>query len=579
MATDTAAAREGARNLKDCDLVLKGGVTSGLIYPKAILELWERHHRFRSIGGTSAGAVAAAFAAAAEYKREDNGFVRLKEINNKLQGKDAKQPDYLRKLFQGNKATEPLLNVVTNMASYLGEIRKIDTSKGLARPGVIWRLLRLIGRVVKESEVHISWWGALIGAVCGLLLAAFIAGFIGFFFVSWKWRIFVAFLVVLGVILGWIGYWLGSRSAGLASLFRIVVSDVPKNHFGICSGLKDPAITRYQGLPAAGEWLHESIQEIAGRSAKSAEEVLTFADLKQLDPDRPDDKPKIELKLMVTNVSEGRPYVLPFDDPFLFREKDFQELFPDPIVQRLANDDSEIARNIAGIKPPKGYRLLPKGDLLPVAVAARISMSFPLFFSSVPLYALPLWARERFRKGKFMPRIERDEFNADALPWSLRAAGAMPGEIMAALRAADRLDTEGRYAPKEQDLIPHWFSDGGITSNFPIHFFDQWLPKRPTFGITLRNLPDYDPRNGNADVRAEKHYLDSVERGKEPTQGPHRGADDADSAAKTESRTANPLRHRAHGARMGAPARRHRGPAWREDTVPLEWRIFSIPTA
>ncbi len=30
-----------------------------------------------------------------------------------------------------------------------------------------------------------------------------------------------------------------------------------------------------------------------------------------------------------------------------------------------------------------------------------------------------------------------------------------------------------------------WFSDGGLTSNFPIHFFDAPLPSRPTFGINL----------------------------------------------------------------------------------------------
>jgi hypothetical protein len=35
-------------------------------------------------------------------------------------------------------------------------------------------------------------------------------------------------------------------------------------------------------------------------------------------------------------------------------------------------------------------------------------------------------------------------------------------------------------------LVRCWFSDGGITSNFPIHFFDSLFPRRPTFGITLR---------------------------------------------------------------------------------------------
>ena len=54
---------------KQCDLIMKGGVTSGVVYPPAILEL-AKDYRFRSVGGTSAGAIAAAAAAAAEYGRE-----------------------------------------------------------------------------------------------------------------------------------------------------------------------------------------------------------------------------------------------------------------------------------------------------------------------------------------------------------------------------------------------------------------------------------------------------------------------------------------------------------------------------
>lgn len=65
---------------KECDIVMKGGITSGVVYPYAILEL-ARCYRFRSIGGTSAGAIAAALAAAAEYARtvrnDPSGFVRL----------------------------------------------------------------------------------------------------------------------------------------------------------------------------------------------------------------------------------------------------------------------------------------------------------------------------------------------------------------------------------------------------------------------------------------------------------------------------------------------------------------------
>jgi len=43
--------------------------------------------------------------------------------------------------------------------------------------------------------------------------------------------------------------------------------------------------------------------------------------------------------------------------------------------------------------------------------------------------------------------------------------------------------------PDENDIQVNWFSDGGICSNFPIHFFDAWLPTRPTFGINLIPMP------------------------------------------------------------------------------------------
>ena len=49
---------------RSCDVVMKGGITSGIVYPEAIHEL-SRDYRFRSIGGTSAGAIAAAATAAA----------------------------------------------------------------------------------------------------------------------------------------------------------------------------------------------------------------------------------------------------------------------------------------------------------------------------------------------------------------------------------------------------------------------------------------------------------------------------------------------------------------------------------
>ncbi len=60
---------------------MKGGITSGVVYPSAVVEL-AKTHRFRSIGGTSAGVIAAAATAAAEYGRREGtgGFEELESL-------------------------------------------------------------------------------------------------------------------------------------------------------------------------------------------------------------------------------------------------------------------------------------------------------------------------------------------------------------------------------------------------------------------------------------------------------------------------------------------------------------------
>jgi len=77
-----------------------------------------------------------------------------------------------------------------------------------------------------------------------------------------------------------------------------------------------------------------------------------------------------------------------------------------------------------------------------VIVAVRMSLSFPVLLSAVPLYAVDF----------------------------------------------------GRKNPADQTPERCWFSDGGISSNFPVHFFDALLPRWPTFAITLaQKHPDFDP--------------------------------------------------------------------------------------
>src|SRR5947208_11940137 len=84
--SDAAASPEPTCQPTDCDLVMKGGITSGVVYPSAVLDLKERY-RFRNIGGASAGAIAAVVTAAAEYGREagsGHGYEALEHIVGEL---------------------------------------------------------------------------------------------------------------------------------------------------------------------------------------------------------------------------------------------------------------------------------------------------------------------------------------------------------------------------------------------------------------------------------------------------------------------------------------------------------------
>jgi hypothetical protein len=100
-----------------CDLVMKGGITSGVVYPKAITEL-AKTFRFSSIGGTSAGAIAAAVAAAAEFARDCGGFERLDQIPAKL-------PSQLFGMFQPVPSLRPVFELGLALTNKTTLARKV----------------------------------------------------------------------------------------------------------------------------------------------------------------------------------------------------------------------------------------------------------------------------------------------------------------------------------------------------------------------------------------------------------------------------------------------------------------------
>jgi hypothetical protein len=133
---------------------------------------------------------------------------------------------------------------------------------------------------------------------------------------------------------------------------------------------------------------------------------------------------------MTTNLSMRRPSVLPKlgDRNYYFKPDELRMVLPDWIVTFM----------VAKSKPSEtgDYRHFPEPKDLPVAAAVRMSLSFPFLISAVPLY--------------------RRDFGGST----------------------------------DHPMTRVLFSDGGISSNFPIHFFDALLPRRPTFAISLDDKAD-----------------------------------------------------------------------------------------
>jgi hypothetical protein len=113
--------------LLGCDIVMAGGVTSGIIYPGAVAMIARRFF-FQSIGGTSVGAIAAAVTAAAEYGRRTGNLTAFRQIEalpSSLGHVASDGHSRLFHLFTPDLTTKPLLAFVTPLVGGGGVLRKI----------------------------------------------------------------------------------------------------------------------------------------------------------------------------------------------------------------------------------------------------------------------------------------------------------------------------------------------------------------------------------------------------------------------------------------------------------------------
>ena len=391
-----------------CDVVMKGGITSGVIYPRALVEL-ARTHEFRGIGGSSAGAIGAAFGAAAEFGRAKNGFAELYLLPKQLN---------LKELFRPEPSTRVLLPVLLAFAGF--------SNKGVKRGGfsqvvaIIWTLATRL------------WFAGILGLLAGgsVLIAAFIAG-----------RMPDPLFIVTGALLALLGW-------AIAVLVRLgwgLTRSVPQNLFGICRGL-DPA----GGERGLTNWMSVRLDRIAGLGAD--EGPLRFGHLwtgrrvpkeHHLDEVGVTDR-KVDLRMISTCLSWARPFEMPLKArTFLYDPLEWAKLFPKDVMdslERFSPTDEIAAHHVPSL------RRLPEPADLPVIVATRMSLSFPLLISAVPV-----WSMVYGDHGD----------DADTV-----TAG---GSVV-------------RY-------VKLWFTDGGIASNFPVHMFDSPLPTRPTFAINLGSFP------------------------------------------------------------------------------------------
>ena len=414
---------------RSCDIVMKGGITSGVVYPKAIARLSEQY-RLRNVGGTSAGAIAAAAAAAAQYgegRPAGTGFAGLRGLPDRLETE-------LESLFQPSAATVPLFDVV--MAA-----TKADRG---------WKAKTA---AIAQAAIGAFFFWGVVGLLPGLAVIA-VAAISGSGWLA----------VVSGVAAGALLSAIGAVAAILWAAGKRMSRALPENYFGLCTGYRSDERVEPKPLTT---WLADELELLAG--TKGRRKPLTFGDLWGTDSKG---ERVINLEMVTTCLTHGAPYRLPIEESgrWWFSPAEFRDLFPRRIVEWMEDVAPEPDRE----GPFDGLCRLPDAANMPVVVAARMSLSFPVLISAVPLYTIDRGRKDRVEEAR-RARAARET--------------GQPLEF----------DLKRQWQPERC-----WFSDGGISSNFPIQFFDSPVPRWPTFGINLRELG----RGWHRDRRCESNNID-----------------------------------------------------------------------
>ena len=483
-----------------CDIVMKGGITSGVIYPRAVAELAQTY-RLSSVGGASAGAIAAAAAAAAELGRQTGGFEELDAMPDELAAVGPDGHSTLASFFQPTATAAPLFRLLFAVAG--------------AEGGKVGALVRgLLGSFWKE---------ALAGSLVGLVLV--VVSLLG-----------EGVATVAGVVGGLLLLVIGAAAGVLVGALR-TFARVAGDGFGMCTGMEGDGAG---GATPLTPWLYEKIQSLAGRGPGDA--PLTFGDLRRAG---------VTLRVMTTNLTRHQPMAMPWSTgEFWFDPDEFRRLFPEDVVAWMENPRAEVApgptplaeiapdgtplaevapegeavrasleadatplaevapdgaavrasleADAAGVDPrtPAQFdtqlrraqagrlRPWPSPDDLPVIVATRMSLSFPVLIAAVRLWSADFTQPSNWRAVD------------EAARWRRANPDGTVEQALAALPAPT--------------FSPVWFTDGGLCANLPVHFFDSPLPKHPTFAF---NLGPFPPGREKWPDQSENSYLPTANAG------------------------------------------------------------------
>ena len=244
--------------------------------------------------------------------------------------------------------------------------------------------------------------------------------------------------------------------------------------------------------PSVVPWLAASLNQLAGLSPQvvmrfghlwsgldyaapgAGGDGATLAGLRATSEDP--DRRLVNLELMTTDITRQRPYRFPLpevgvDDPERLwlcldelRDASGSGPFGEDVLAVLGEGKSRRVADVTGTV--RTLHPLPDPWDLPVVFAVRISMALPGLFQAIRMY-------------RILPATPvHDDFGRQLRGKGLPTAGEGP-------------EVGGEPATEVAEEL--WFSDGGITSNFPVHFFDASLPRWPTVSLNLGKHPDTSP--------------------------------------------------------------------------------------